>query len=142
MMMSPEEAAGMDVWDKVNRRIKPPPAQASPGQAAVDPRAPIPPWAQDTRNRGMQQTQGGQYETGDPDIDGFLRARALGQIPQDDPHAEGYSDPQHFERLMRGMYRAGQSGDREALKSFDPRTPLGKLMARAYHDGERSRGKR
>jgi hypothetical protein len=141
--MMPSSKEGQDVYDTaLRRRIAPGPVEASPGQAATDPRGPIPPWAQDTRNRGMNQTQGGQYETGDPEVDGFLRSRALGQVPQDDPHAEAYQDPEHFERLMRGMYRAGQAGDRQALSSFDPRTPVGKLMLRAYKDGERTRGQR
>lgn len=136
-----------DVWDKVNSRIRPPPPQAQGARAATQPQAPVqqpPPWAKDAAMR-MPQARGGQYETGDPSVDAFLRERALrdGQPMEqdDDAYSEGYENPQEFQRLINGAYQAGRSGDRGAMQSF-PNTPIGDLMRRAYQDGARERGGR
>lgn len=136
-----------DVWDRVNSRIRPQAPQAQGARAATQPQAPVPqspPWAKDAAMR-MPQTRGGQYETGDPAVDAFLRQRAMrdGQPMEqdDDAYSEGYDRPEEFERMISGAYQAGQAGDASALQSF-PNTPIGQLMRRAYQDGAKSKGQR
>lgn len=87
---------------------------------------------------------GQPYETGDPDIDGFNRARHTGQIPPDDPFANAYKDPNELQRILAGAYHAGATGDRgpEAIINGPyAQTPLGRLMKRAYQQGQQSRGR-
>lgn len=99
-------------------------------------------------NAGAEaQSRGGSrpYETGDPDIDNYNRARRTGQVPQDDPFRHAYDDPAEMQRIVSGAYRAGASGDRgpEAIINGPyANTPLGRLMKRAYVEGQRSRGGR
>ena len=139
--MTMREQDGEDIWDRIKRKMAPPMVQAAgapPQQQAAD----IPPWAQDTALR-MPQTRGGQYETGDPQRDAFLRKRATEDMGGgEDAYGEGYQNPEEFKRLMRGAYTAGKNGDTGALDSFPPNTPIGQLMRRAYNDGQRARGQR
>lgn len=138
MTLDARETAGLDVWDKLKQKM----GRVAAAPAGAPSPQTLPPWAQDAAGR-MPQTQGGQYETGDPQVDRFLRERALKDMNKsDDPYADAYQDPAHFKRMMEGAYRAGQSGDAGALDTYPPDTPIGRLLRRSYADGERTRGGR
>ena len=143
-----------DIWDKarsqMNPRGVPVAVEDDPQWQALaagkqPPQQPLPPWVDQARTR-MGQTQGGQYEVGDKDVDNFNRKRATGGPDEDDPFPDAYNDPQRFEDMMRGAYQAGLNGDDQAMGEIlnGPYrdTPLGKLLSRAYQDGRRQRGGR
>ena len=104
---------------------------------------PTPPPGQDdlgeTVPQHMQAAPGQPYETGDEEVDQYQRAGRTGQTPQDDPFADAYQDPQQTQRILKGAFYAGQSGDdaqiREMLQGPFAQTPLGKLVAREYQRG-------
>ena len=102
--------------------------------AAHDPQAP----------GNMQAAPGQPYETGDPTVDNFQRAGRLDQVPQDDPFADAYKDPQQAQRILKGAYYAGRTGDdgpiRDMLNGPMANTPMGKLIAREYQRGCAERG--
>jgi len=103
----------------------------------------IPAWIQvgtEVHSRGRGQP----YETGDRDLDGFSRQRHTGNgAPEGDPFPQAYSDPRAFQRILVGFYNAGRTGDRgpeQILNGPYAQTPFGRLLVRAYGEGQQSRG--
>lgn len=88
--------------------------------------------------------RGEAYETGDPDVDEFARKKQMEGPDQDEAFPIAYESQGEADRMIRGAYQAGVNGDDEAIKPiiYGPygKTPLGKLMRRAYEEGRAKRG--
>lgn len=105
---------------------------------------PAPSFTKDMADRISQGKRQGQYETGNPAYDNFLRAGMGGQPPQSEDQRY-YRDPQAFTGLMQDMYEAGTYDDPQALQMIQNKyrgSPLQPLMMRAYQEGRQSRRRR
>lgn len=122
-----------DIYKAIGDGTPPPPP--APG---------TPEWI-NTATEASSRGRGQPYETGDQDVDAYNRQRHTGGAPSDDPFAQAYQDPREFQRIVSGAYQAGATGDRgpEAIINGPySKTPLGRLMKRAYEQGKASRGGR
>jgi hypothetical protein len=85
-----------------------------------------------------------QYQSGNPEDDAFLQQRATTGPDADEAFPAAWEDPEEFERMRKGAYYAGASGDdsmiREILSGPYGQTPMGRQIARAYEEGKASRG--
>lgn len=62
--------------------------------------------------------------------------------PEDDPYPEAYSNQAEFDRMMRGAFRAGDTGDDSAVGTYPASTPMGRLLRREYERGQQQRKRR
>lgn len=106
----------------------------------------VPAWINGLAVRQPHAGSGGQYESGNPEEDAFLRKRGTVGPDEDEPFPGAYEDPGEARRMLIGAFRAGQSGDRQAMDQLlngpYADSEFGQLMKRAYQEGMRSRGGR
>lgn len=90
--------------------------------------------------------RGEAYESGDPDVDEFARKKQMEGPDQDEAFPAAYESQGEADRMIQGAFQAGVNGDDAAIQPiiYGPygKTPLGKLMRRAYEEGKASRGQR
>lgn len=99
-----------------------------------------PPWIENAWGAYHRGRQNHTYETGDRDVDAFLRDAMQGDHSRA-PNPEIYQNPDAFRRTLENYYEAGQYADQGALESLNAYgdSPIRRLMRRAYDDGLRAR---
>ncbi len=119
-------------------------------------RRPDPNWREQTTGPSGRPTpyrEGGHprpapppYETGDPSRDAWQRQQNTTGPAEDDPFADAQTRPEEARRILDGARRAGATGDDASIMAIIEGpygdTPFGRLIARSYYEGKRSRGPR
>lgn len=154
-MMTPEERAGRDIWDKVRMQAAAQQQQQQPKPVMEWPNhyPPFPPKSpsQPGTAQGDRARLGGPYRPRPKPTPAQQQQGPISPRPLQPPRprrvdggwtgqgsANAYDDPKSSADLMRGAYQAGLNGDAGAAGSFPP----GSAAAAAYQRGLADRKRR